>query len=66
MRFISKHDWWGIGPRTMEGLRKAEPGTSPGDHSCGYFDPTAIRDKPLVSYHGFKFICIKPGEELLL
>jgi hypothetical protein len=30
------------------------------------FDPTAIRDEPLLSYHVFKFICIKLGKAPLL
>jgi hypothetical protein len=30
------------------------------------FDSTAIRDEPLLSYHVFKFICIKLGKVPLL
>lgn len=58
MRFISKHDWWGVGLNTVQAIRgTALPLVQATDGDV--FDPTTLRDELLLSYHAFKFTCIE-------
>lgn len=53
--------WWHAGQH-REAPRSAGPTLCPEDHYWGIFDLTAIKEGPFLSYHVFKFICIKLSE----